>query len=436
MTGVRPWRHFGLLGLLLLLHVLNQVDRNLIASFGPEIVAELQLTRTQFSIVSGLAFTVPYALTALAAGILADRYGRTRVMAAGLATWSAFTVLSGIARSFWTLAAVRPFVATGEATLIPTATALLSERFPVDRRATAIGVFFMGLPIGVGASFFIAGQLGPMLGWRNVFILLGLIGLVLSVVVLRLPSGRVVSSADETEQALSTRAILGDLVKELRANSNFRLSLIGAILMHVYLAGSPFVKIWLVEERGYRGDEIAATYGLAVILFGLLGAACGGAASDWYARRFAGGRAMFLALFVTLLAPLIIAFRFAEPGTLLFYAGMGAGILFFSSFYGPAFAVLQSVTPLRLHATATGLTMLLVNVLALGLGGLAIGIVSDALAGLGSSYALTGPLFVADLVAILTIPCFAVIGWRVRSGNPQIVRTPGAPGQGSENAAY
>lgn len=427
MTESRPWRRFGLLGLFLLLHILNQVDRNLIASFGPEIVAALDLSRTQFSIVSGLAFTVPYALTALAAGVLADRYGRTRIMAAGLVTWSAFTAFSGMARSFFTLAAVRPFVATGEATLVPTATALLSEKFPVERRATAIGLFFMGLPLGVGASFFIAGQLGPLLGWRNVFILLGLIGVLLSVVVLRLREGGAASSAEESDQPRSGRSILADLARELRQNSDFRLSLAGSILMHVYLAGSPFVKIWLVEERGYRGDEIASTYGLAVILFGLLGAAFGGAASDWYARRFAGGRAMFLALFVTLLAPLIIAFRFAEPGTFLFYAGMGAGILFFSSFYGPAFAVLQSVTPARLHASATGLSMLLVNVLALGLGGLAIGMASDALAARGSQFALTGPLFAADLVALLTTPCFAVIGWRARAGHSQTTGAHGAP---------
>lgn len=420
MKASGAWRSFGLLGLFLLLHILNQVDRNLIAGFGPEIVAELNLTRTQFSIVSGLAFTVPYALTALVAGVLADRYGRTRIMAAGLATWSGFTALSGLARSFFTLAAVRPFVATGEATLVPTATALLSERFVPERRATAIGVFFMGVPLGVGASFFIAGQLGPVLGWRNVFITLGLIGVLLSFVVLRLRESSASPSDPQFAQPRSARAILADLAGELRTNSNFRLSLAGSILMHVYLAGNPFVKIWLVEERGLRGDEIASSYGLAVILFGLLGAGFGGAASDWYARRFSGGRAMFLAIFIALLAPLIIAFRWVEPGSVLFYAGMGAGIVFFSAFYGPAFAVLQSVTPARLHASATGLSMLLVNVLALGLGGLAIGVASDVLAKQGSPVALTGPLFAADLIALLTIPCFAVIGWRARRENPQI----------------
>ncbi len=401
-----------LLGFFLLLHVLNQVDRNLIASFGPEIVRDLGLSRTEFGFVSGMAFTVFYALTALAAGVLADRFGRTRILALGLAIWSGFTALSGAARGFLSLAAIRPVVATGEATLIPAATAILSERFSPARRATAIGIFFMGVPLGVGASFFLAGQLGPLLGWRNVFILLGLIGLVFVVGVLALKDKGRASANAATAAPRSARAVLGDLARELRTNSDFRLSLAGSVLMHVYLAGGPFVKLWLVEERGFASERIAMTYGAAVLVFGVIGAGLGGTLADWYAKRFRGGRATFLALFVTMLAPFIIAFRFAEPGSLLFYAGMAAGILFFSSFYGPAFAVLQSVTPQRLHASATGLSMLLVNVLALGLGSLAIGAISDMLLARGSQHALTLPLIVADLTSLLTILCFARIGRR------------------------
>jgi MFS family permease len=408
----RPQRPVLLLVFFLLLHVLNQVDRNLIASFGPEIVRDLGLSRTEFGIVTGIAFTIAYAVTALAAGVLADRYGRTRILAAGLATWSAFTALSGAARGFLSLVALRPFVATGEATLIPAATAILSERFSPARRATAIGVFFMGVPLGVGASFFIAGQLGPLLGWRGVFILLGLIGLIFVAGVLALQDRRKPALADGGEPAPTAGAVLADLGRELRANSDLRLGLAGTVLMHVYLAGGPFVKLWLVEERGFASERIAVTYGLAVVVFGVIGAALGGTLADWYARHFRGGRATFLALFVTVLAPFIIAFRFADPGSVLFYAGMGAGILFFSAFYGPAFAVMQSVTPQRLHASITGLSMLLVNVLALGLGSLAIGAVSDVLLARGSHNALTLPLIVADLTSLLTILCFARIGWR------------------------
>ncbi len=401
-----------LLGFFLLLHMLNQVDRNLIASFGPEIVRDLGLSRAEFAIVAGIAFTAFYAVTALAAGVLADRYGRTRILAVGLGTWSAFTALSGAARGFLSLVILRPFVATGEATLIPAATAILSERFSADRRATAIGIFFMGVPLGVGASFFLAGQLGPVLGWRGVFMLLGLVGLVFVAGVLALKDKRAPGPQDEELPERTAAAVLAELGRELRSNSDLRLSLAGAVLMHVYLAGGPFVKLWLVEERGFAGDQIAVTYGAMVVVFGVIGAAMGGTMADWYARRFRGGRAMFLALFVAMLAPFIIAFRFADPGSFLFYTGMAAGVLFFSSFYGPAFAVMQSVTPQRLHASVTGLSMLLVNVLALGLGGLAIGAVSDMLVVQGRGDALSAPLIVGDMISLLTIFCFGRMGWR------------------------
>lgn len=422
MMAADQQRPAALLGFFLILHVLNQVDRNLIASFGPEIVKDLNLSLTQFGIVTGIAFSAMYAVMALTAGVLADRYGRIRIMAAGLATWSAFTALSGAARGFVSLVAVRPFVATGEATLIPTATSILSERFSAARRASAIGIFFMGLPLGIGASFFVAGRLGPILGWRFVFVLLGLIGLVLVLGVSRLSDRR---PADLTANAPATpqagrpgHEILADLFAELRANPDLRLSLLGTVLMHVYLAGTPFVKLWLVEERGFDGANIAVTYGAMVVVCGIAGAALGGTLSDWYARRFRGGRAMFLTLLVSALAPLIVGFRFAEPGSPLFYAGMAAGIVFFSSFYGPSFAVLQSATPERLRASATGLAMLLVNVLALGLGGLAIGAASDLLKAQGRADALTLPLFAADLISLMTIACFARIAWREWQGEP------------------
>lgn len=412
----RQSRPAALLGFFLLLHVLNQVDRNLIASFGPEIVQDLGLSLTQFGIVTGIAFSAVYAVMALTAGVLADRFGRTRIMAAGLATWSGFTALSGAAQAFASLVAVRPFVATGEATLIPTATAILSERFSPARRASAIGIFFMGVPLGIGASFFVAGKLGPILGWRGVFVLLGAIGVAMVLGVLRLtdrrPSVSDIAAHPDDQAERSGREILIELLAELRVNADLRLSLLGSILMHVYLAGTPFVKLWLVNERGFRSADIAATYGSAVVICGIVGAALGGTLSDWYARRFPGGRAMFLALLVAALAPFIVAFRFAEPGSPLFYAGMAAGILFFSSFYGPSFAVLQSAAPARLRASATGLAMLLVNVVALGLGGLAIGAVSDVLKAQGRPDVLTVPLIAADLISLLTILCFARIGWR------------------------
>ncbi|MFM7027621.1 MAG: MFS transporter [Chakrabartia sp.] len=413
MTPGSGGRAFGLLGFFLLLHILNQVDRNLIASFGPDIQRDLGLSLTQFGVVTGIAFTAAYAFLALGAGVLADRFGRVRVMAGGLAIWSGFTALSGMARSFGALVGIRPLVAAGEATLIPTATAILSEQFSADRRATAIGLFFIGVPLGVGASFFVAGWLGPILGWRGVFLLLGLLGVLLVPVVLRLKIAAAPVSV-HGQRPRAARDILADLIGEMRRNAEMRLCLMGTVLMHVHLAGVPFIKIWLAAANPAKAASLALDYGIAVILLGIIGAGLGGVLADAYARRWPGGRAAFLALFVALLAPFMLAFRLVEPGGPLFFLGMGAGVLFFSAFYGPAFAVLQSVTPQRLHASVTGLSMLLVNIFALGLGSLLIGAASDHLAGASTENPLTVPLIAADGVSLLTLFCYAAIAWRTR----------------------
>lgn len=107
---------------LLLLHILNQIDRQLVSAFAADIMRDLSLSRSEFALIAGLAFSGVYALAALAAGVMADRVGRVPVLAGGVGIWSAFTALSGLAHGFWTLLTARPFVAAGEATLVPTAT--------------------------------------------------------------------------------------------------------------------------------------------------------------------------------------------------------------------------------------------------------------------------------------------------------------------------
>lgn len=120
MNGaVRQGSAWRLVIFLLLLHVINQIDRQLVSAFAADIMRDLALDRGQFALIAGLAFSGVYAFTALAAGVLADRLGRGPVLASGVGVWSIFTTLSGFAQGFWSLLAARPFVAAGEATLVP-----------------------------------------------------------------------------------------------------------------------------------------------------------------------------------------------------------------------------------------------------------------------------------------------------------------------------
>ena len=168
----------GLILFMLALHVVNQIDRQLVAAFAADIMHDLALSRSQFALIAGLAFSGVYAFAALFAGILADRLGRIKVLSGGLSIWSLFTALAGLAQGFWTLLAARPFVAAGEATLIPTASNIILAKVGDRHKAGALGLFFAGIPLGIGGGFLIAGLLGPLIGWRGTFLVMGAIGIV------------------------------------------------------------------------------------------------------------------------------------------------------------------------------------------------------------------------------------------------------------------
>ena len=177
-------RAMAILLFLTLLNILNMIDRTLIASFGPQIIADLNLTDSQFGALTGFISLFFYAIMGLFMGALADTVNRTRLIAAGLALWSALTALSGMARGFASLALPRMFIGVGESIMTPTAMSLLSDRFPSKWLGFASGVYYMGVPVGVAASLFIVAYLEPHLGWRGCFYLLGGIGIVIAIIML------------------------------------------------------------------------------------------------------------------------------------------------------------------------------------------------------------------------------------------------------------
>jgi MFS family permease len=166
----------GLLALLTVTNALNFVDRNLLASFANFLKPELNLTDTQFGLLTGLVFLVFYAVAGLFMGMLADLSHRPRLIAGAVAVWSALTAISGMARGFISLAIPRALIGIGESALTPSAMSLLADRVHPSRMGLASAIYYMGVPIGTGAGLLIAGYLGPAIGWRNCFYVLGAVG--------------------------------------------------------------------------------------------------------------------------------------------------------------------------------------------------------------------------------------------------------------------
>lgn len=181
------------LSILVIIYVLNFVDRNIISILAEDIKADLGLRDDQIGFLYGTAFGVFYALFGIPLGKLADSWHRVRLMTAGLAIWSAFTALSGFAKNFATLSVARIGVGVGEATASPSAYSLISDWFPKKMRATALAIYSSGLYIGGGVSLLIGGAIverwnaaypveAPLglAGWQAAFIIVGLPGLLLA----------------------------------------------------------------------------------------------------------------------------------------------------------------------------------------------------------------------------------------------------------------
>lgn len=389
----------GLILFLTALHIVNQIDRQLVAAFAADIMRDLELSRSQFALIAGLAFSGVYAFAALAAGVLADRLGRVKVLSAGLGIWSLFTALAGLAQGFWTMLAARPFVAAGEATLVPTASNIILARVGERFKAGALGLFFAGIPLGIGGGFLIAGSLGPVLGWRWTFMAMGGIGLIALAVLVRL--------RDDPPDLSHRPTLLGNLsalVAAFRAAPRAFWASLAIIAAHAHTGTSPFVQLWLVGEKGYDPATASAVYGGMFLIVGLAGTFGAGLLGDWALNRLGWDRARTTFVTLLVIGPLLPLYRLAPGGSALFLAGMVGSILYMTVLYGPIFAVIEELLPARLKATSTGLNMLLINIFAIGAVSFAIGVASDALVAAGSRNSWTWPLLGADTLALLAIP--------------------------------
>ena len=287
-------RDYAVLCLLTVINVMNFVDRQLLASFANFIVPDLGLSNTQFGLLTGFAFIVFYSVMGLFMGTLADRLHRPRLLAFGLALWSGLTAASGAAKGFVTMLIPRMLVGVGESVATPTAMSMLADRFPSRQLGFAAGFYYMGVPIGVAASLLIAGYLGPAIGWRACFYLLGGIGLLLAVGLLFL--GETPRKGIDTAQPekLKFREIIKILHSSLTQSPALMCTIAGGVAFHFILGAAAFDQLWFVNERGFERAEIARHSGWLAAAGGILGNLLGGWLGDKWQQNFKTGRPMFL----------------------------------------------------------------------------------------------------------------------------------------------
>lgn len=214
------------LTVLVVVYILNFIDRQIVSILAVDIKADLGLTDSDMGFLGGAAFAVFYALFGIPLGRLADNWNRVRLLSIGLALWSLMTALSGFARNQVELTLARMGVGVGEATASPTAYSLISDYFPKRQRATALAIYSSGLYIGGGVSLFIGALIvqawnkaypggGPLnlVGWQAAFLAVGIPGILVAFWVssLREPVRGAMDGLAATSHANPFRAFFSDL---------------------------------------------------------------------------------------------------------------------------------------------------------------------------------------------------------------------------------
>ena len=418
------------LSLLILLNVLNFVDRQLVSSLQVPLKADpdLHLDDVKISLLAGYAFSCVYAIAGLFLGMVADRWHRPRLIAVGLLVWSAMTAASGLAQTFWHLALARIFVAVGEATLTPAAVAIVGDVFSPQRRSLASSLYYLGIPLGAGLSMIVASILEPLpgFGWRGCYFALGIVGVLLVGVVAFLKDPARESVAVKATQPESTgptllTAQLREVFVTLSRSPALVMTMVGAVVINIGVGTTLLDISWLVHERKFKPSEAAMFLGVLFLLGGSLGSFLGGWLGDVFHRRFpAGGRLLALVTVQLSVTPFGILFRFIGPDSLLFPVCYFFGSIFVTMMYGPVLATVQELTPVRSRATMIAFLVIWLNILGASLGNLLAAFVSKQL----GSY--TWGIFLTNQISLIAIPLFLLAARRIQVEQTRLTVPEGA----------
>jgi MFS family permease len=372
------------------------VDRQILSLLVAPIRVDLHITDTEFSLLIGFAFALFYALFGLPIGRWADRGDRSIMLAGGQVLWSLFTCLSGMSRSFLQLFLCRMGVGVGEATVVPVTYSLLADYFPPERRGLALGLFGSGVYFGLGGAMLMGGALVaalesagtielPVLGtlhpWQIALLIVGVPGIVLSLLALLLVEprrhNRVTSPVGAQDGPAITTA--GAAWRYYRSNS------LTISLHHLTVA---FMAMALYAVLAWAPEHFRRTFGLTpahsgprigtvIIMAGTLGVLAGGVASDLLVRRNIKSTRLLVLLISSLLAlPASWFFAFGAHSTTALI-GLGGTILCVSTLTSVGAAGVQELLPATMRGLGAAVYQLVVNLLALSVGPALVAVVTD-----------------------------------------------------------
>lgn len=361
-----------MLGLLLIAYTLNFLDRQIVSILKIPIKAELGLSDTQLGLMGGIAFASVYSTLAIPFARYADRHGRVRVIALAVATWSLFTAACGLVTSFGQLFVARMGVGIGEAGGVAPSYALIAQHFPPARRARAMAIFFLGIPIGSSLGLFFGGWIAQAIDWRTAFIAIGLLGLPVGwLIAWLIPEGAAATFIAEPPFLT--------IAAELAAKPTFWALSLAAASGSICGYGFAFwLPSYFSESLGLSLVDIGAFYGSIVLIGGTAGILLGGAISDRLASARLSAYAATPGAAYALSIPAYVIAMSVESRTVAWLLFAFAFALS-QAWLGPIITAIQGLVSPARRATASACSLLFVNLIGIGFGTFLFGFAADRL---------------------------------------------------------
>lgn len=374
-----PGKRRYALVLITIVYVFNFIDRQILAILLPQIKIEFGVDDWVLGFLAGSAFALFYATLGIPIALLADRFNRRNLIAISLTIWSAMTALSGAAANITHLALARVGVGIGEAGYAPPAHSIIADYYAPHERSTAMGVFTLGISLGIMIAFLGGGWMAQNIGWREAFYVVGIPGLLLALLfrltVVEPPRGLSDNIRDD-----GVRFGIGEVARFLLRRPSFAHLAIGAGLasLNAYAVLS-FFPSFLERSHGMNLQEIGIYLGIIIGVSTGIGFLGGGYVSD---KIGAVQRRLSLrAIAVAMLAGWVLSFPLyllSRPFMVLAIFALPS--ILWNCYQPTVFAMTQSLVSVRMRSVASAILLFLINIIGLGLGPQIAGILSDLLA--------------------------------------------------------
>ena len=398
------------LAVLVIVFTSSHVDRQIIGILAQPIKEAFALSDIELGLLTGVSFALFYATLGMPMAMWADRGNRRNIIALSISLWSAMTALCGLAQSYVQLLLARIGVAVGEAGSNPPSHSIIADLYAPEERATAMAIFATGVNLGIMVGYLIGGWVNEWLDWRWAFIIAGLPGLLIALVV-RFTVNEPPRGLSEPDREVEVAPPFMTVVHTLWSRPVLRNTVIANTLCSFAgYATVAWVPTFFIRVHEMSSGEVGTMLAGLIGIGGAIGTFLGGWLADRLAPRSEGWRAWVVAISALIYVPFAWLCYTTESTTTAILA-FSVPAAFGGVYIGCSYAIIQSHTPVAMRSVAAAINLFILNIVGLGLGPLLVGGVSDFYAAdVGNQESLRYGMLAA--VAVM----FVTAGWYIHAG--------------------